>query len=101
MDMDLLMIVTMIIIVTGIIGGSVNGVVQKVLEHRRELAGMEGNRTSSLPSTGLADRTDMIEDRLRVLERLATDRGQLLSDEIDALRESQPALSASDDEGKA
>ncbi len=36
----------------------------------------------------------MIEDRLRVLERIATDRGSLLADEIEALRRDLPASAA-------
>jgi len=34
----------------------------------------------------------MIENRLRVLERIATDRGSVLADEIEALRRDLPAL---------
>ncbi|MFU7528399.1 hypothetical protein [Qipengyuania sp. ASV99] len=91
MDIDLLMIVVMIITITGIIGGSVNAIVQKVLDYKRSTAGIAHSSDpashAGLPHTNLiADRTDMIEDRLRVLERLATDRGAMLADEIEALR---------------
>ena len=87
MDMDLLLIMIMIITTTAIIGGSVNGVVQKVLDYKRSVAGMhENHNTTDASQQQIADRTDLIEDRLRVLERLATDRGTLLSDEIEALR---------------
>ena len=88
MDTDLLMIVTMIVIVTAIIGGSVNGVVQKVLDFKREQNGIkqQSGHHGNLDHETSA-RSDMIEDRLRVLERLATERGQLLSDEIEALRD--------------
>jgi hypothetical protein len=32
------------------------------------------------------DRTDLLEDRVRVLERIATDRGQDIAHQIEALR---------------
>jgi len=33
------------------------------------------------------DRTDLLEDRVRVLERIATDRGQDIAHQIEALRD--------------
>ncbi len=86
MDMDLLLIMIMIITTTAIIGGSVNGVVQKVLDYKRSVAAMDKGASTAQPQQLIDDRADLIEDRLRVLERLATDRGTLLSDEIEALR---------------
>ena len=74
-----------------VIGLSVNGIVQKVFDFKRDQNRvLHGEKTA--PANDLADRTDMIEDRLQVLERLATDRGSLLADEIDALRANTPAL---------
>jgi hypothetical protein len=35
------------------------------------------------------DRADLIEDRVRVLERIATDRGQDIAHQIESLRERQ------------
>ena len=35
------------------------------------------------------DRADLIEDRVRVLERIATDRGQDIAHQIDSLRDRQ------------
>jgi hypothetical protein len=35
------------------------------------------------------DRTDLLEDRVRVLERIATDRGQDIAHQIEALRDRQ------------
>ena len=46
----------------------------------------QGNRSAGRKGSIDGERVGMIEDRLAVLERIATDRGQLLSDEIDALR---------------
>lgn len=88
MDMDLVLIFSFVTVLTIVLGLSINGVVSKVLAHRRwekeeqRIAPqMEGSVSQ------ISDRAEMIEDRLRVLERLATDRGQLLSDEIEALRD--------------
>nr|WP_298929559.1 hypothetical protein [uncultured Erythrobacter sp.] len=85
---DLAIIFSGIIVGLIVIGVSINGIVGKVLDYKRS---QNGNAPATLAATGqvseIADRTDMIEDRVRVLERLATDRGQLLSDEIDALRD--------------
>ena len=87
-DLDLVLIFGFIIVVTTILGLSINGIVSKVLAHKRwERENERESNGSSSVVTGIADRTEMIEDRLRVLERLATDRGQLLSDEIEALRD--------------
>ncbi|MDJ0642978.1 MAG: hypothetical protein QNJ15_09180 [Erythrobacter sp.] len=82
---EIAIIFSSIIVMLIIIGISVNSIVAKVLEHKRSLR--SGN--PGLPdaqTNELSARTDMIEDRLRVLERIATDRGQLLSDEIEQLR---------------
>ena len=88
MDMNLFIIMTMIVLTTAVSFWGINGIVSKVLEHKRWQAGMSGEeRTNSSRFVEVAERTDMIEDRLRVLERLATDRGVLLSDEIEALRD--------------
>ena len=41
------------------------------------------------PAAARDDRTDLLEDRVRVLERIATDRGLDLAHEIEALRDRQ------------
>lgn len=84
---ELVIIFTGIILLAVVIGFSINALVGKVLAHKRweREHSLIGSK-SAAKASGVADRTDLIEDRLRVLERLATDRGTLLSDEIDALR---------------
>lgn len=76
------MTVIAIVLIAGI---SLNGIVDKVMSTKRQR--ME---TRSLPAgpevREIAERQQMIEDRLRVLERIDTDRGSLLADEIEALR---------------
>ena len=85
MDLDLVIIMPAVIVMLIIVGISVNGIVSKVLEHKRSLRS-DDRALPDARTSELAARTDMIEDRLRVLERIATDRGQLLSDEIEQLR---------------
>lgn len=92
MDPDLILIFGFIIVVTTILGITINGIVSKVLAHKRWEKEQYGGASSSDGVSQISDRTEMIEDRVRVLERLATDRGQLLSDEIEALRSSTRAL---------
>ncbi|MEM7664936.1 MAG: hypothetical protein AAF250_03695 [Pseudomonadota bacterium] len=85
MDGDLVIIMGSIIVMLIVVGMSINGIVAKVFAH--EAAQKEnGGQTSDPLAQEIAARTDMIEDRLAVLERIATDRGQLLSDEIEQLR---------------
>ena len=88
MDMDLVLIFGFILTVVAITGASINGVVQKVYDYRRDKDRLEARgATNSTSVAQLNDRTEMMEDRLRVLERLATDKGTLLADEIEALRD--------------
>lgn len=88
MDIDLLMIMMMIVSVAGIIGFSALSIVKRVYDHKRwEQEHSAVNLQSKGKVLEIVERTEMIEDRLRVLERLATDRGTLLSDEIESLRD--------------
>lgn len=88
MDADLILIFGFITIVVAITGISINAIVAKVYAHKKWARehSLIGSKSSASVNQ-IAERTDMIEDRLRVLERLATDRGTLLSDEIEALRD--------------
>ena len=87
MDPDLILIFSFVIIVTAISGVIVNGVVKKILDYKREKNG-SGQPPARLGE--LSERTAMIEDRLMVLERIATDpearRADGLAEEIERLR---------------
>jgi len=85
MEDELTIIFAACIIMLIIIGLSVNGIVKKVLDYKKSEAGI-GKETNSGKTEALAERTAMVEDRLAVLERIATDRGQMLSEEIEQLR---------------
>lgn len=58
--------------------------------HKRQIAYKERRDTAERERAGgsaaSTQRLVQLEDRVQVLERLATDRGQLLSDEIEKLR---------------
>jgi hypothetical protein len=46
-------------------------------------------RVSAPPPAPHDDRAELLEDRVRVLERIATDRGQDIAHQIESLRERQ------------
>lgn len=89
MDHPLFIIFGFILLGLVVIGVSVNAIVAQVLRFKREKEGLRNASAQLQPQTEqLSERTALIEDRVAVLERIATDRGQLLADEIDSLRAS-------------
>ena len=87
MDADLVIIFTGLILMLVVIGAAVNGIISKATANYLEKDEREYARSKNGKDAGEhGDRQQMIEDRLAVLERLATDKGSLLSDEIEALR---------------
>jgi len=89
MDLDFLLVVIMVITVVAIVGRTVTSVVQKVIDYKREQnAQLAGPSQGNAPQ--VTQSTKKIEDRLAVLERLATDpetrRGADLAQEIEQLR---------------
>jgi hypothetical protein len=82
------MAVVAIVLIAGI---SINGIVDKVIRGKRLLHEANAGQ-ASLEVREIAERQQMIEDRLRVLERIATDRGSLLADQIEALRSETLAI---------
>ncbi len=102
MDGELLLIFSFITIVLAITGLSVNGIVTKVLRHKKEMREFEHlANTKRTGGTGIADRTDLIEERLEVLERIATDRRNNLALEIEELRSNEALEAPSQTEGNA
>lgn len=89
MDGDFVIAAIMIIAVVAIVGRTITNVTQKVIDYKREkharIAGPSHADTGQESA-----RARQIEDRLAVLERLATDpetrRGAELADEIEQLR---------------
>lgn len=69
--------------------------------HKRRMAELEVRRLEAEAATGKGEnrqRTEWLEDRVKVLERIVTDKGQNLADEIEALRD-KPALPRRQNEG--
>jgi Na+/H+ antiporter NhaB len=82
---EMVIIAMTIVAIVLIAGVSLNGIVDKVMSAKRL---RHEAKSDMVPQDVrmIAERQQMIEDRLRVLERIATDRGSLLADEIEALR---------------
>jgi hypothetical protein len=59
------------------------------LDHRERALEMEANKLAE-KAAQYAAQTDRLEQRVRVLERIVTDRGLDLSDEIERLRDQPP-----------
>lgn len=92
MDLDFLLVVIMVVLTTAITGLTVNGVVRQVLSYKRDknMILARGHHSNAADVTSVQERTSHIEDRLKVLERIATDpearRGADLAQEIEQLR---------------
>lgn len=84
---EMVLIAMTIVAIVLITGMTLNGIVDKVMQGKRPRHDARPPAESHTPGVReIAERQQMIEDRLRVLERIATDRGSLLADEIEALR---------------
>lgn len=82
---EMVIIAMTIVAIVLIAGMSINGIVDKALQAKRmRFEAKDGQSGPELRE--IAERQQIFEERLRVLERIATDRGSLLADEIEALR---------------
>ena len=90
---EMVLIAMTIVAIALITGMTLNGIVDKVMQGKRLRHEARLPADPHIPGVReIAERQQMIEDRLRVLERIATDRGSLLADEIEALRRDTLAL---------
>ncbi|NBB25852.1 hypothetical protein GVM20_12000 [Porphyrobacter sp. SLTP] len=90
---EMVLIAMTIVAIALITGMTLNGIVDKVMQGKRMRHDVRPPADPHTPGVReIAERQQMIEDRLRVLERIATDRGSLLADEIEALRRDTLAL---------
>jgi len=83
---ELAIIFSGVIVALIVIGASVNGIVSKVLDYKKSMrVGQPGAATTGTEE--LLSRTELIEDRVRVLERIATDNAPDLATQIEQLRD--------------
>jgi hypothetical protein len=76
----------MIVVGIPIIGGLVFAYHEKKLKLRERELELLGGRTAQ-DNADQAARIEWLEERMRVVERIVTDKGHALSDEIERLRE--------------
>lgn len=86
-------IVGFFFVVVGIpvLAGVCAAMFERWTKHREKMAELLAERTAE-KAAQYAAQTERLEQRVRVLERIATDRGIVIADEIEALRDDPPAL---------
>ncbi|WP_114521790.1 hypothetical protein [Altererythrobacter sp. ZODW24] len=87
MDSDLFLIFAFVLIISSIVLGIASGAHRRHLEYKERKEAFERENTAGSPSVSTG-KIEQLEQRVRVLERLATDRGQDLALQIEELRES-------------
>jgi hypothetical protein len=79
----------MIVVGIPVIGGIGAGMFQKWLQHKERM-GSALNAQTAEKAAQYAAHTERLEQRVRVLERIVTDRGIGVADEIERLRDERP-----------
>lgn len=77
--------IVFIVVGIPIIGGMSWGMVDSWMKHRRKLAEIQVKLTAD-KATPYAAQVERLEQRVRVLERIVTEKGHGLSEEIERLR---------------
>ena len=79
------------VVVVGIpvIGGVAADMFKRWLKHREKMAGVLADRTAE-KAAQYAAHTERLEQRVRVLERIVTDKGIVVAEEIERLRDERP-----------
>jgi hypothetical protein len=84
---DLAIIFSFILLVVAITAFTINRIVSRVYRHKEWLAEHKAGRTSTAGDEKYA----LLEERVRVLERIATDGNSTLAHQIEQLRDLQDA----------
>lgn len=84
-----LLIFFMIVVGIPVIAGIGADMFKRWLRHQEKMAEALNTQTAE-KAAQYAAHTERLEQRVRVLERIATDRGLDLSDEIERLRDERP-----------
>ena len=80
-----------IVVAIPVLAGVGGDMFKRWLKHKEAMAGAL-NAQAAEKAAQYAQHTGRLEERVRVLERIVTDRGSGLSDEIEQLRGPQSAL---------
>ena len=83
-------------IVIGLPVAAIFGLVSRVLRHRETKLELEA-RIAEASAGKQGPQREALEKRVRVLERILTDRGHGVAEEIERLRDERPALSRTTD----
>ena len=86
LNLDLVLIFSFILVITTVVFFFGNSIHKRNIAREERKEAIEREREDRNPSAS-NERFKKLEDRVRVLERLATDRGATLADEIEALRD--------------
>ena len=86
MDEIFVLLFFMIVVGIPVIGGIGQKMFKSWLDHRERMTGALSAQTAERAAQ-YAAHTERLEQRVRVLERIATDRGADLSDQIEQLRD--------------
>lgn len=76
----------MIVIGIPMLGMAIWGIADSFLDHRRKLLEMQA-KLAAEKAAQYAAGSERLEQRMRVLERIVTDKGIVVADEIEALRD--------------
>lgn len=87
MNWELLQIMVFVVVLVSIVGGLLSNIVERVVSYKKANLKAGSGDTSSGQVAALTAKTEMLEDRVRVLERIATDKDSSLAAEIEALRQ--------------
>ncbi|MFL9841915.1 hypothetical protein ABS767_13150 [Sphingomonas sp. ST-64] len=79
----------MIVVGIPVIAGIGSDMFRRWLKHKEKMAEALNNQTAE-KAAQYAAHTERLEQRVRVLERIATDKGTDLADEIERLRDDRP-----------
>ena len=82
---ELAIIFSFVLIISAIALGVGSSIHKRHLEYRERKDAI-GHQNAISNSSGTAEKVEKLEQRVRVLERLATDRGQDLASQIEDLR---------------
>jgi hypothetical protein len=79
-------VVAFIVIGIPVLGSILWGITHSILKHRRKMLEVHASHTAE-KAAQYAAQTERLEQRVRVLERIVTDKGIVVADEIERLRE--------------